>query len=68
MIVRYEAHDAVERGWTQSASRAARRDRLRRTTLIEGSFGQAAQNHHCKRACWRRLWRQQIQDWLIAAV
>jgi hypothetical protein len=37
-------------------------------TLIEGSFGQAAQNHHFKRARWRRLWRQSIQDHLIAAV
>ena len=60
MIVRYVGHEAVERGWAQSASRAARRDRLRRMTLIEGSFGQAAQNHHFKRARWRRLWRQQI--------
>jgi hypothetical protein len=24
--------------------------------------------HGFKRARWRRLWRQQIQDWLIAAV
>ncbi|MDF9828582.1 alanine-alpha-ketoisovalerate/valine-pyruvate aminotransferase [Ereboglobus sp. PH5-10] len=37
-------------------------------TLIEGSFGQAAQNHHFKRARYRRLWRQYIQDHLIAAV
>ena len=37
-------------------------------TLIEGSFGQASQNHHFKRARWRRLWRQRIQDHLIAAV
>jgi hypothetical protein len=25
-------------------------------------------NHHFKRARWRRLWRQQIQDYLIAAI
>jgi hypothetical protein len=37
-------------------------------TLMEGSFGQASQNHHFKRARWRRLWRQRIQDHLIAAV
>lgn len=37
-------------------------------TLIERSFGQAAQNHHFKRARYRRLWRQSIQDHLIAAV
>jgi hypothetical protein len=35
---------------------------------MEGSFAQAANLHHFKRARWRRLWRQQIQDWLIAAV
>jgi hypothetical protein len=37
-------------------------------TLVEGSFGQASQNHHLKRARYRRLWRQAIQDHLIAAV
>ena len=35
---------------------------------MEGSFAHAANHHHFKRARWRRLWRQQIQDWLIAAV
>jgi transposase len=42
--------------------------RARRRHLMEGSFAQAANLHHFKRARWRRLWRQQIQDWLIAAV
>ena len=37
-------------------------------TLMEGSFGQASQNHSFKRARWRRLWRQSIQDYLIVAV
>jgi len=35
---------------------------------MEGSFADAANNHGFKRARWRRLWRQQIQDWLIAVV
>ena len=35
---------------------------------MEGSFAQAANEHGFKRSRWRRLWRQQIQDWLIAAV
>ncbi len=43
-------------------------DRRRRRHLMEGSFAHAANRHHFKRARWRRLWRQQIQDWLIAAV
>jgi hypothetical protein len=34
---------------------------------MEKSFADAANNHHFKRARWRRLWRQQIQDYLIAA-
>jgi hypothetical protein len=35
---------------------------------MEKSFADAANNHHFKRARWRRLWRQQIQDYLIAAI
>ena len=35
---------------------------------MEGSFADAANNHGFKRARWRRLWRQQIQDYLIATV
>ena len=46
----------------------ARRDRRRRQWLMEGSFGRAANEHGFKRSRWRRLWRQEIQDWLIAAV
>src|SRR5213075_1439693 len=47
---------------------AARRDRKRRHHLMERSFADATNNHHFKRARWRRLWRQQIQDYLIAAI
>lgn len=46
----------------------AQADRRRRRHLMEGSFAHAANQHHFKRARWRRLWRQQIQDWIIAAV
>jgi hypothetical protein len=35
---------------------------------MEASFADAANNHHFKRARWWRLWRQQIQDHLIAAI
>ncbi len=52
----------------QAHSRAARRDRKRRQQLMEQSFADASNNHHFKRARWRRLWRQQIQDYLIAAI
>jgi hypothetical protein len=35
---------------------------------MEQSFADATDNHHFKRARWRRLWRQQIQDYLIASI
>jgi len=68
LIVRPEGHELLLHGWEQAASPAAKRDRRRRMTPVEGSFGQASQNHHLKRARYRRLWRQAIQDHLIAAV
>lgn len=68
LIVRPDGHELLLKGWRQSGSIQARRDRRRRMTLIEGSFGQAAQNHHFKRARYRRIWRQSIQDHMIAAV
>ena len=60
--------ELVEAARVQAKSPAASRDRARRKHLIEGSFADAANNHGFKRARWRGLWRQQIQDWLIAAV
>jgi hypothetical protein len=60
--------ELVEAGRTQARSQAARRDRKRRKHIMEGSFADASNNHGFKRARWRGLWRQQIQDWLIAAV
>lgn len=63
-----DGYDLLVKGWAEAGSREARRDQRRRMILIEGSFGQASQNHHFKRARWRRLWRQRIQDHLIAAV
>jgi len=35
---------------------------------MERSFADAANNHGFKRSRWRGLWRQRIQDYLIAAV
>lgn len=60
--------ELVEAGRRQANSPAARQDRRRRKYLMEGSFADAANNHGFKRARWRGLWRQQVQDWLIAAV
>lgn len=66
-ISRHREHDLVLRARAQATSPAAWRDYGRRRHLMEGSFAQAANLHHFKKARWRRLWRQQIQDWLIAA-
>jgi hypothetical protein len=35
---------------------------------MEQSFADATNNYHFKRARWRRLWRQQIQGYLIASI
>jgi transposase len=67
-VSRHEKAEALEKARAQSASAAGRRDRQRRQHLMEGSFADAANNHGFKRARWRRLWRQQIQDHLIAAI
>lgn len=67
-ISRHEQAEVLEVCRAQAHSAAARRDRRRRQYLIEGSFADAANNHGFKRARWRRLWRQQIQDSLIAAI
>lgn len=67
-IKRHYGQEAIEAARAQSHSPQARRDRTRRQWLLEGSFADAANNHGFKRARWRRLWRQQIQDYLIATI
>jgi hypothetical protein len=65
---RHQHQAELDRARTQSHSAAGRRDRRRRQHLVEGSFADAANNHGFKRARWRRLWRVQIQDWLISGI
>src|SRR6266550_246815 len=67
-VQRHEKQAALDVARAQAHSLAAQRDRRRRHHLMERSFADAANNHHFKRARWRRLWRQQIQDYLIAAI
>jgi transposase len=67
-VKRHEKQAALDIARVQGHSHAARRDRRRRQQLMEQSFADATNNHHFKRARWRRLWRQQIQDYLIAAI
>lgn len=68
VVSRHEAAEVLQVCRAQSHSTAGKRDRQRRQYLMEGSFADAANNHGFKRARWRRLWRQQIQDYLIAAI
>jgi transposase len=67
-LQRHEQQGLLDRARAQAHSTRARQDRKRRQVLVEGSFADAANNHGFKRSRWRRLWRQQIQDWLIAAI
>ena len=67
-IHRHEHQELLDQARSQAHSAAGKRDRRRRQHLIEGSFADATNNHGFKRSRWRRLWRQQIQDWLIASI
>jgi transposase len=67
-IARHWKESALEIALAFARLPEAQADRRRRRHLMEGSFAHAANCYHFKRARWRRLWRQQIQDWLIAAV
>ena len=67
-IHRHEHQDLLDRARQQAHSAAAHRDRNSRQHLAEASFAEAATQHGFKRARWRRLWRVQIQDWLIAGI
>ncbi len=65
ILRRHIHHELVQEGRRESYSGWARRDRRRRKHLMEGSFADAL-HHGFKRARWRRLHNQQIQDHLIA--
>jgi hypothetical protein len=67
-LQRHEHQELLDKARQQAHSDQAKRDRKWRQILIEGSFADAANNHGFKRSRWRRLWRQQIQDWLIAGI
>jgi len=66
-LMRHHRQELIDRAIAQGLSSEAFASRNRRRHLMEGSFADAANQHHFKRARWRRIWRQQIQDWLIAA-
>jgi transposase len=67
-VKRHYNQEAIDIGREQSNTMAAKQDRRKRKWLMEGSFADAANNHGFNRSRWRRLWRQRIQDYMIAAV
>jgi transposase len=67
-IKRHVRQDELEMMRREIKSIGAMVDLKKRQHLVERSFADAANNHGFKRARWRRLWRVQIQDYLIAAI
>ena len=67
-LQRHEHQQLLDEARAQAQSRSGKADRRRRQYLMEQSFADAANNHGFKRSRWRRLWRQEIQDWLIAGI
>ena len=65
-LKRYDQQPLVDAGRAQSRSEAGQADRKRRQYWMEGSFADAANNHGLKRSRWRGLWKQVIQNLLIA--
>ena len=67
-LKRYAGQELLDKARQQSHSPQARSDRKRRQWFQERNFAEAAVQHGFKRARWRGLWRQSIQDYLIAAI
>src|ERR1700741_3946377 len=67
-IHRHPDHAVFDKARQIANLRAAKADLKRRQHLMERSFADAANCHGLKRARWRGLWRQAIQDLLIATV
>lgn len=67
-VNRYAEQELLDRARNQSRGPSAVRDRKRRQWFQERNFGEAAVQHGFKRARWRGLERQTIQDQLIAAI
>jgi len=67
-IHRHRDQTLLEKARKIAKSKAAKRDLKRRQHLMERSFADATNCHGLKHARWRGLWRQAIQDLLIATV
>jgi len=66
-VKRHIRQDALDRMRAMAGSREAKRDLRTRQHLSERSFAWSTRYGY-KRARWRRLWRMEIQDYLVAAV
>lgn len=66
-LKRHRRQQELDSMLTIAHSPEAKRDLKTRMHLSERSFAQASRYGY-KRARWRRLWRMQIQDFLIAAI
>ena len=66
-LKRHLRQEELEQMLAASQSRSSRRDIHKRQHLMERSFAQASR-YGFDRARWRRLWRVQIQEYLVAAV
>ncbi len=67
-IHRHRDQGLLEKARSLASSKAAKRDLKRRQHLMERSFADAANCHGLKHARWRGLWKQAIQDLLIATL
>ena len=67
-VVRHRGQYWLDKARRIAQSAVARADLKRRQHFIECSFADAANCHGLKRARWRGLWKQAIQDLLIATV
>jgi len=66
-VKRHLRQDELDSMLYDANSRQAKRDIKTRQHLSERSFGRSTRYGY-KRARWRRLWRVEIQDFLIAAI
>src|SRR5260221_8742623 len=65
---RHQDQKLLDRARRQANTKRARLDRKRRQHLMERSFADASNLHGFKRARWRGLFKQSIQDLLIATI
>lgn len=66
-LKRHERQNDLDAMTTKAKSKDSKRDLKIRQHLSERSFARSTQ-YGFKRARWRRLWRMEIQDFLIAAI